>query len=75
MTNRRHGRVTTLAVLPGLALLLGACQSKPKVEPATLVLHKGKVVTVYDQKPEAQALAARGDTIPAAAVWACLGRG
>jgi hypothetical protein len=46
-------------------LLLGACPGRPKVEPATLVLHKGKLVTVDDQRPEAQALAARGDTIVA----------
>ena len=36
-----------------------------EVEPATLVLHKGTIVTVDDAKPEAQALAARGDTIVA----------
>jgi predicted amidohydrolase YtcJ len=56
---------TIVAGLAGLALGLAACQSKPRVEPATLVLNKGKVVTVDDQKPEAQALAARGDTIVA----------
>ncbi len=41
-----------------------ACRG-PRVEPATLVLRNGKVVTVDEQKPEAQALAARGDTIVA----------
>jgi predicted amidohydrolase YtcJ len=56
---------TIVAGLAGLALALAACQSKPKVEPATLVLNKGKVVTVDEQRPEAQALAARGDTIVA----------
>jgi predicted amidohydrolase YtcJ len=54
-----------VAGLAGLALGLGACESRPKVEPATLVLNKGKIATVDDQKPEAQALAARGDTIVA----------
>jgi predicted amidohydrolase YtcJ len=54
-----------VAVLAGLALALVACESRPKVEPATLVLTKGKIATVDDQKPEAQALAARGDTIVA----------
>ncbi|UCC40209.1 MAG: amidohydrolase [Candidatus Aminicenantes bacterium] len=36
-----------------------------KVEPADLVLKNGKIVTVNDEKPEAQALAVRGDTIVA----------
>ena len=54
-----------VAGLAGLALALVACESRPKVEPATLVLTKGKIATVDDQKPEAQALAARGDTIVA----------
>jgi predicted amidohydrolase YtcJ len=35
------------------------------VEPATLVLRNGKVVTVDDQMPEAQAVAIRGDRIAA----------
>ncbi len=56
-------RVSTL--VSGAGLLAVACQGKPGVEPATLVLHRGKLVTVDDQKPEAQALAARGDTIVA----------
>ena len=54
-----------MAGLAGLAFVLVACESRPKVEPATLVLNKGKIATVDDQKPEAQALAARGDTIVA----------
>jgi hypothetical protein len=52
-------------ILSSLALASFACASKPKVEPATLVLNQGRIVTVDDQKPEAQALAARGDTIVA----------
>src|SRR5467141_4021540 len=77
MTDRRGGsmnkgpmpitacrRVRILA-LASLALASFACASKPKVEPATLVLNQGKIVTVDEQKPEAQALAARGDTIVA----------
>lgn len=35
------------------------------VEPATLVLRNGKIVTVDETRPEARALAARGDTIVA----------
>jgi predicted amidohydrolase YtcJ len=63
MRHTSSGRLAVPVALAGLLLL--ACQGKPKVEPATLVLHKGKVVTVDDKKPEAQAVAARGDTIVA----------
>src|SRR5438874_5607204 len=35
------------------------------VPPADFVLRNGKIVTVDDEKPEAQALAVRGDTIAA----------
>ncbi len=55
----------TVAGLTGLVLVLVACESRPKVEPATLVLNKGKIATVDERKPEAQALAARGDTLVA----------
>ena len=58
-SSRRSAALVSIAAL----LLLG--RSASAVEPATLVLHKGKVVTVDDKKPEAQALAARGDTIVA----------
>jgi predicted amidohydrolase YtcJ len=46
-------------------MALVACAGQPKVEPASLVLQKGKIATVDEGKPEAQALAARGDTIVA----------
>src|SRR5215470_3018396 len=46
-------------------LLVSTPRARTAVEPATLVLQKGKIVTVDDQKPEAQALAARGETIVA----------
>ncbi len=62
MRNTSSRRLAPVA-LTGVVLI--GCQGKPTVEPATLVLHKGKVVTVDDKKPEAQALAARGDTIVA----------
>ena len=55
----------TVAALAGLACMLAAGESQGKVEPATLVLNKGKIATVDEAKPEAQALAARGDTIVA----------
>jgi predicted amidohydrolase YtcJ len=48
-----------------LATLLGLATSQPAVEPATLVLRNGKVVTVDTALPEAQAIAVRGDRIAA----------
>jgi len=56
----RRPLLASLMALPPFAALHAAA-----AEPATLVLHKGKIVTVDDKKPEAQALAARGDTIVA----------
>jgi predicted amidohydrolase YtcJ len=46
----------TLSLLAALA----ACESGPPVEPADMVLHNGRVVTVDDSLPEAQAVAVRG---------------
>jgi hypothetical protein len=46
-----------------IAAFITACG--PRVEPATMVLRNGKVVTVDDAKPEAQALALSGDRIVA----------
>ncbi len=48
-----------------LALSIAGCRSTPSVEPATLVLNHGKVVTVDEAKPEAQAIAVRGAAIVA----------
>jgi predicted amidohydrolase YtcJ len=42
-----------------------ACSRAPAVEPASLVLQNGRIVTVDEAKPEAQAMAVRGDTIVA----------
>lgn len=52
-----------LAGALALAALAVACGSP--VEPASLVLRNGKIVTVDDARPEAQAMAVRGDTIVA----------
>jgi predicted amidohydrolase YtcJ len=52
-------------LFPALALILAACNVVPKVEPATLVLTNGKIVTVDPQRPEAEALAVTGDRIVA----------
>lgn len=52
---------TTLALL---AITTAACGTAPVgEEPADLVLRNGKVVTVDDERPEAQALGVRGDRI------------
>src|SRR5512140_718261 len=42
---------------------LAACAPRP--EPADLVLHDGKIVTVDTERPSAQAVAVKGDTIVA----------
>ncbi len=46
-----------------LALVPAGCA--PRVDPADLVLHDGKIVTVDPDRPSAQALAVRGDTVVA----------
>jgi predicted amidohydrolase YtcJ len=54
------------AVVAGVLLSgLFAAGCAPKVEPASLVLHNGKISTVDPAKPEAQAIAVKGDTIVA----------
>src|SRR5687767_6019850 len=53
-----------LAALLLLAATVSANQPAA-VEPATLVLRNGKIVTVEDKMPEAQAVAIRGDRIVA----------
>jgi predicted amidohydrolase YtcJ len=51
-------------VFAALAGIAAACSS-PARPPASLVLKNGKIVTVSDAKPEAQAIAVQGDTIAA----------
>jgi len=58
-------RLWLVAALAAPALLLLAPSGRTAVEPATLVLRNGRIATVDDAKPEAQALAARGDTLVA----------
>ncbi|MGH9219169.1 MAG: amidohydrolase [Vicinamibacterales bacterium] len=49
-----------------LAVLAMAAADQPApIEPATLILRNGKIVTVEDKMPEAQAIAVRGDRIVA----------
>ncbi|MBE3072892.1 MAG: amidohydrolase family protein, partial [Acidobacteria bacterium] len=62
----RHGLdcgVVSGLLLLMVALLVPGCA--PKVDPADMVLRNGKIVTVDEARPEAQALAVRGDTIVA----------
>ena len=53
-----------LLVVVALSSLL-ACETAPPQEPAELVLRNGKVVTVDESRPEANAVAVRGGTIAA----------
>jgi predicted amidohydrolase YtcJ len=61
-TSRRGVIATAIA---GLALLPIVWSARAAVEPASLVLRNGHIATVDEAKPEAQALAARGDTLVA----------
>ena len=67
-----HGAVSCMIVMKLLAaflavLAMAAADQPAPIEPATLVLRNGKIVTVEDQMPEAQAVAIRGDRILALA--------
>ena len=48
-----------------LALAAAVCGRGPALEPATLVLRGGRIITVDETRPDAQAMAARGDRIVA----------
>ncbi len=63
-------RSVLLLGLAAIAAVIAAsarpsAQAPPRVEPATLVLRNGRIVTVDDARPEARAMAVRGDTIAA----------
>jgi len=49
----------------GALLSLSGCATEPPQEPADLVLRNGKVVTLDESRPEANAVAVRGGTIVA----------
>ena len=57
----KSGMFLGLVIL--LAVMVSACG--PTVEPADMVLHNGKIATVDPVKPEAHAIAIRGDVIAA----------
>ena len=58
---------TTASAHPATAIALAADPLAPQssVRPADLVLRNGKIVTVDETQPEAQAVAVNGDTIAA----------
>jgi predicted amidohydrolase YtcJ len=66
-TARGSFRVFVLGIL---AVLLSTtagpgAQTRSRVDPATMVLHNGRIVTVDEGRPEARGMAVRGDTIVA----------
>ena len=67
MTQATTWRMTGMAA--ALAALT-ACASEPAVEPATMVVKNGTIVTMEAAAPEVQALAVRGDRIVAAGATA-----
>jgi predicted amidohydrolase YtcJ len=73
--SRRCAAVALAAVFFSIA----ACESGPDPNAADLVLRNGKIVTVDSSKPEAQAVAIKGDTIVAVGtndeIAAFIGRG
>lgn len=63
MANRRSSKLLFLILIISIIISFSSCAQKK--EPADLVLRNGKIVTVDEGKPEAQALAVRGDIIVA----------
>lgn len=62
MTQMTAWRMTGMAA--ALAALTG-CASEPAIEPATMVVRNGTIITMEAATPEVQALAVRGDRIVA----------
>lgn len=58
-------RNTFVAAGAVAAAVMAGCTSAPQVEPATMVLRDGKIITMDPAKPEVRALAVRGDRIVA----------
>jgi predicted amidohydrolase YtcJ len=59
MLHRSNLPILSAACVALALVVTAACG--PRVEPATMVLRNGKIVTADDAKPEAQAMAVRGD--------------
>jgi predicted amidohydrolase YtcJ len=67
--------MTIRAIIAGLILAAApGCQSQPRETAADLVLRGGRIVTVDDKVPEAQALAASGGKIVAVTTDADIAR-
>jgi predicted amidohydrolase YtcJ len=62
MCNRFFSRLFSILLIVSVMILSFNCAKK---EPADLVLKNGKIITVDESKPEAQALAVRGDLVVA----------
>jgi predicted amidohydrolase YtcJ len=58
-----HRALLRTIVAGSLLTALAACQSRPAVEPATLIVHNARVYTARDTQPDAEAVAVRGDRI------------
>jgi len=61
----KNRRLALVAVLISVFVVVFVSNRNRRVEPADLVLTNGKVVTVDEKVPEAQAVAVRGDRIEA----------
>jgi predicted amidohydrolase YtcJ len=64
-SSRRWSATTTAVATLAVLTVLPLAWAQSPVQPATLVLRNGLIATVDDAKPQAQALAARGDTLVA----------
>ena len=58
-----HRALLRTIVAGSLLTALAACQPRPAVEPATLIVHNARIYTVDDTQPDAEAVAVRGDRI------------
>ncbi len=56
-------KVVRRLLVVALAAGVAACQSRPPVEPATLIVHNAVVYTVNTAQPTAEAVAVRGDRL------------
>jgi predicted amidohydrolase YtcJ len=56
-------KVVRRLLVGALAAGVAACQSRPPVEPATLIVHNAVVYTVNTAQPTAEAVAVRGDRL------------
>ena len=61
----RRMALQQLVIVTAALVVAAGCTSTPTVEPANMVVHDGKIVTMDPAKPEVQGLAIRGDRIVA----------